>query len=133
MKMMLSRSRKVVLYCSLLGILISSVVLAAEPSPAVQSEVRHLFSYIENSGCQFYRNGSWHDAHQASAHIAMKYQYLCKKDQVSYAEDVIERAGSVSSISGKPYQIKCGDGEPVLAREWLRAELQRFRATANKS
>ena len=123
----------VVLFCSLLGMLISSVALAADPPPAVQSEVARLFDYIDNSGCRFYRNGSWHDAHQARAHLELKYRYLCRKGQVSCAEDVIERAGSASSMSGKPYQIKCGDAAPVLSGDWLKAELQRLRSHDNKS
>jgi hypothetical protein len=131
-KVRLNRSREVVLLCSLFGMLISSVALAADPAPAVQSEVAHLFNYIENSGCQFYRNGSWHDARRARAHLEMKYRYLCRKGQVSGAEDVIERAGSKSSVSGKPYQIRCGDNEPVLSGDWLRTELQRFRTAGKK-
>ena len=131
--MRLYRSRKVTLFCVLFGMLISAVVFAADPPPAVQSEVAHLFDYIENSGCQFYRNGSWHDAHQARAHLELKYHYLCRKGQVSCAEDMIERAGSTSSMSGKPYQIKCGDSAPVSSGDWLRAELQRFRSVGKKS
>ena len=132
-KVRLKRARKVVLFCSFLGMLIFSVALAADPPPAVQSEVAHLFDYIDSSGCQFYRNGSWHDAHQARAHLELKYRYLCRKGQVSCAEDVIERAGSASSMSGKPYQIKCGDTAPVLSGDWLKAELQRFRLQGRKS
>lgn len=128
----LNRSTKAILFCSLFGVFISCVALAADPPPAVQSEVAHLFTYIENSGCEFYRNGSWHDAHQARAHIELKYRYLCRKGQVSCAEDVIEQAGSTSSLSGKPYQVRCGDSEPVLSGDWLRTELQRFR-TAGKT
>ena len=60
--MKFNRSIKVGLVCSLVGMLVSSFALAADPPLAVQSEVAHLFTYIENSGCQFYRNGSWHDA-----------------------------------------------------------------------
>ncbi len=131
--MKLNRTPKGLLFCSLLGLLISSVVLAANPSAVVQSEVAHLFAYIENSGCQFYRNGTWHDAHEARAHIELKYRYLCSKGQPSCTEDVIERAGSASSLSGKPYQVRCGNSEPVLSGDWLRTELQRFRAAGNGS
>ena len=129
----LNRSTKVALVCSLFGMLVSSVAFAADPPPAVQSEVAHLFTYIENSGCRFYRNGSWYDEHQARAHLELKYRYLCGKGQVSCAEDMIEGAGSRSSLSGKPYQVKCGDSEPVFSGDWLRAELQRFRAAGKKS
>ena len=119
--------------CTLFCALTISSALAADPAPAVQSEVTHLLDYIDNSGCQFYRNGSWHDAHKARAHLELKYRFLCRKGLVSCAEDMIERAGSASSMSGKPYQVKCGAEAPVLSGEWLRAELQRFRAQGKKS
>jgi len=127
-----SRSLKVMLLSFLFGMLMCSVTLAADPPAPVQAEVAHLFAYIENSGCQFYRNGSWHDGHQARAHLELKYHYLCRKGVVSCTEDVIERAGSRSSLSGKPYQIKCGDSVPVPSGEWLREELQRFRSQDKK-
>jgi hypothetical protein len=113
--------------------LLFSVALAADPPSAVQSEVEHLFSYIDNSGCQFYRNGSWHDAHQARAHLELKYRYLCGKGQISSTEEMIERVGSASSVTGTPYQIKCGDAAPVPSGDWLKAELQRFRLQGKKS
>jgi len=128
-----SRSRKVMLLSFLFGMLICSVTLAADPPPPVQAEVTHLFAYIENSGCQFYRNGSWYDGHRARAHLELKYHYLCRKGVVSCAEDMIERAGSRSSMSGKAYQIKCGDSVPVPSGEWLREELQRFRSQGKRS
>jgi hypothetical protein len=122
-----------ILFCSLFSIFVFSVAFAADPPPVVQSEVAHLFDYVENSGCQFYRNGSWYDAHQARTHLELKYRYLCTKGQVSCAEDVIEKAGSTSSMSGKPYQIKCGDTSPVLSGDWFKAELKRYRSQARKS
>jgi hypothetical protein len=133
--MRVNRSTRVVLvfFGALLGALLFSAAFAADPPPVVQSEVAHLFDYVENSGCQFYRNGSWHDAHQARSHLELKYRYLCKKGQVSCTEDVIEHAASVSSISGKPYQIKCGDAGPVPSRDWLNTELKRFRLQDKKS
>lgn len=128
-----SRLRNVILLSCLFGMLVCSVTLAADPPPPVQAEVAHLFAYIENSGCQFYRNGSWYDGHQARAHLELKYRYLCRKALVSCTEDVIERAGSRSSLSGRAYQIKCGDTAPVRSGEWLREQLQRFRSQGKKS
>ncbi len=122
----------VIAICLLSGVLILSVAFAADPPTVVQSETAHLFDYIDNSGCQFYRNGSWHDAHQARAHLELKYRYLCRRAQVSCTEEVIERAGSASSVSGKPYQVRCGDSPPVQSGDWLRAELKRFRLQDKK-
>ncbi len=117
----------------LLGILIASVTLAANPSPQVEVEVSHLLTYIEDSGCQFYRNGSWYDGHQARSHFELKYHYLCRITTATRTEDVIECAGSRSSMSGEPYLVKCDDSAPVTSSEWLRTELERFRLEGSRS
>ena len=53
-------------------------------------EISHLFSYLETSGCEFYRNGSWHTGKEASAHLKKKYQHLLDRKLVSSAESFIE-------------------------------------------
>jgi Family of unknown function (DUF5329) len=92
-----------------------------------QSEVTHLLTYLDRSGCEFFRNGTWHDAHQARDHLEMKYTYLLKKDLVHSADDFIAGAATASSMSGQAYQVRCGDGAAVPSAAWLRAELSRFR------
>jgi hypothetical protein len=47
---------------------------------------------------------------------------------VTSAETFIERGATQSSQSGKPYAVKCGDAAAVASADWLRDELQRFRA-----
>jgi hypothetical protein len=39
---------------------------------------------------------------------------------------VIKYAATRSSLSGKPYLVRCGESE-VLTADWLKAELGRFR------
>jgi len=126
-------STKTILLGLLLCIFFSVPLFAGDPPPAVQAEVAHLLDYIDSSGCRFWRNGSWYDAHQARAHLELKYRYLCKKGGVLSTEDVIELIGSRSSLSGKPYEIKCGDTAPVFTGDWLRQELSRFRERESKS
>ncbi len=48
---------------------------------------------------------------------------------VQTTEQFIERAASGSSMSGKPYLVKCGNGAPVQSGEWLRTELKDLRST----
>ena len=43
------------------------MIASAEPSASVQQEVKYLLGYIENSRCEFYRNGSWSDSRAAQA------------------------------------------------------------------
>ena len=103
---------------------------AAAPSPATQAEVSHLFSYLAGSNCQFNRNGSWYSAPDAAAHLKKKYDYLVDKGAITTSERFIELGASKSSVSGKPYQVKCGQAQPVESGPWLGAELVRYRQKA---
>ena len=101
---------------------------AADPTPRAQAEIDHLMTYIATSDCQFLRNGSWHGMDEARGHVAMKYEYLRDRGQVSSAEDFIEGAASRSSLSGKDYRVRCSGAAEQATGPWLRAELARFRA-----
>ena len=98
----------------------------AEFAPTAKKEIAHLFSHLENSGCSFQRNGTWHTAKEAVSHLNQKYQYLLQKNLLSSTEDFITRAASKSSMSGKTYLVKCGDVTTPSA-EWFLQELKRFR------
>src|SRR5450756_883370 len=110
----------------MLGLLMASVV-RAEPPANVQMEVNFLLSDVEASGCEFYRNGTWHDSKAAQAHLRDKYKYLVAMNLVNTTEQFIERAATESSITGQPYQVRCNGGATVTSSQWLRDELARFR------
>lgn len=105
---------------------------AAAPEAKARAEIAHLLDYVATPGCQFYRNGSWHEGAEARAHLKKKYDYLLKRDLVTNAESFIERAATESSMSGKPYQVKCGGGQAVASGPYLTEELKRFRGRAAK-
>ena len=107
--------------------MLSTYCQGGEMSTSTLQEITHLIAYLENSGCQFNRNGSWHEAKNASAHINKKYRYLLEKNLVSSAETFIERAASESSMSGKPYQVRCNGSEPVASAQWFKSELANYR------
>jgi hypothetical protein len=115
----------------MLGLLWVPLVHAAPPT-TVQVEVDFLLGYIEGSGCEFYRNGTWHDPKAAQAHLRDKYSYLVARNLINTTEDFIEKAATQSSFSGQPYEVKCQDGARVTTHQWLRAELARFRAFNKK-
>lgn len=96
-------------------------------SPAVRAEIEHLLAYVENSGCQFNRNGTWHDSRDASAHLAQKERYLEKRGEIARAEDFIAKAATKSSVTGRPYTVRCGSEPAVASNEWLGAALKQFR------
>jgi len=115
----------------ILGLILSigSAPAAELAPPAIaQSEVNYLLAFIEQSGCQFYRNGSWYDSKDAAAHLRHKYEYLAAKGLIQSADDFIVQAATKSSLSGKAYGIKCGSGPVMATDQWLREALARERS-----
>jgi len=95
---------------------------------SVQAEVDALLASIEASGCSFYRNGSWHDSKAAVAHLRDKYDYLVVRDLIATTEDFIERAATKSSVSGQPYEVKCGSSAAVTSSQWMYGKLAFLRS-----
>jgi hypothetical protein len=112
---------------ALAALLWTSASLAVGPPAPAPAEIRHLLSYLDHSNCQFYRNGSWHNAHEARSHIEKKYQYLLERGQIGNAEEFIERAAAGSSVTGAPYEVKCNASAPIPSAQWLKEELLRYR------
>jgi hypothetical protein len=113
--------------CLVLGLALAPVVRAAPPAIA-QTEINYLLAFIESSACEFFRNGSWYDAKAAAAHLRDKYQMLAMGDRIQTAEDFIEEVATKSSLSGQPYQVRCGGDKAVTTNRWLRDMLARYRA-----
>lgn len=101
---------------------------AVEMPPQSKTEVDSLLNRLASSGCQFNRNGTWYSAQDAKEHLAKKFDYVLEKKMVASAEQFIEVAASKSSMSGKPYQVKCGDAPAQNSAEWLLASLRDMRA-----
>jgi hypothetical protein len=100
-------------------------LLMADVAPAVKLEIDHLLNFIRDSSCIIDRNGKVHAAVDAISHIEKKYAYF--KDKVETTEDFIELSATKSTMSGKYYLVRCGDGEQIRTRQWLIQELQNFR------
>lgn len=98
------------------------------PAPA-KAEIDHLVAYVGNSGCEFYRNGSWYDGKKGAEHLQMKLDWLGGRNMIQAAQDFIDKAATQSSMSSIAYKVRCNGGEPVLSAKWLSEELARFRAT----
>lgn len=116
------------LLASLAGLLVGHAGAAPLPAPA-RAEVDALLTRLQSSGCEFNRNGSWYAGADAKAHLLKKLDYLEGKDLVKTAEQFIARGASGSSMSGKPYLVRCAGKAPVESAQWLTAELQALRAT----
>lgn len=120
-----------VLFAGLLAGLLASVSTAqAAPSAQAEREIEQLIQALGSSSCQFERNGSWHDAQAAQAHLRKKLAYLRKRELADTAEQFIERAASESSLSGQAYRVRCGGAQPVPSAAWLKARLVQLRKPA---
>lgn len=111
-------------------LLLAAATASAVPlPPPARAEVDALLTRLQSSGCEFNRNGSWYSGADAKAHLLKKLDYLESKDLVKTAEQFIERGASGSSMSGKPYLVRCAGKAPVESARWLAAELQQLRAS----
>ena len=100
---------------------------SAAPTAKAQREIDALIAGLGTSGCEFERNGSWYDAKAARDHLQTKYNYLRKHDMADTAELFIERGATKSSMSGKPYHVRC-QGKPAETSErWFKQRLQALR------
>jgi hypothetical protein len=104
-------------------------LVRADPlPPAAKAEVTALLDKLTASSCQFNRNGDWHSAAEAKSHLERKLSYLEDKNLVKTAEQFIELGAAKSSMSGKPYLVRCGGAAPVESKTWLTRELAAVRA-----
>ena len=113
-----------------LGLLLAFAgsAIAQTPSAKTTREVGQLFAALKQSNCEFSRNGSWYSAEKASEHLQRKYDYLLKKRLVTTTESFIDLAATKSSISGKPYQVRCGKTAPVSSSSWFKSQLNAVRS-----
>ncbi len=117
----------------LIILLLWSGLAVAAPTPDnVRQEIEALLTRLQDSGCQFNRNGSWYSGSQARDHLLRKLDYLERATTVESTEQFIELAGSNSSRSGKAYQVRCGSDAPVKSSVWLTRQLVIIRAAAGK-
>jgi hypothetical protein len=112
-----------------LGLVVAPVALA-EPPAIMQQEINYLIRHIGDSGCEFKRNGLWNNnSKTAEAHVRGKYDFLVKLGMIDTTKDFIDKAATESSLSGEPYEIRCGGDLPMPSSVWLRNELARYRAS----
>jgi hypothetical protein len=111
---------------ALLGLGAGWTTAAAAPA-APQVEVEYLLNTIARSGCEFNRNGTWFDSQRASAHLRDKYNGLVALRRFVSTLEFIEDAATKSSVTGRPYLIRCAGREPVPTNQWLREALERYR------
>jgi hypothetical protein len=99
------------------------------PPTVVQMEIEHLLDFVAASQCEFFRNGKWYNPERAQAHLRSKYQMLASRTRNLTTEDFIDKAASLSSFSGRPYQVRCVGRVTMPCGLWLHTELAHFRSS----
>ncbi len=96
-----------------------------EKQANLDETIAYLLEFVRTSDVIFIRNGKDHSAEDAVKHIQKKYNHYKKK--IKTPEDFIEKSATKSMMSGKLYQIKLKDGTVITCKDWLTAELERYR------
>jgi hypothetical protein len=92
-----------------------------------EQKIQSLITYMEGlDKAVFIRNGDEYSAKQAGKFLREKWKR--KADKIKTAKDFIVTCGSISSTSGKPYQVKFADGTLVNTQDLLVKELARIEA-----
>lgn len=101
---------------------------AAEISDTARREVAQLLTRVAQSGCEFYRAGSWYSAGEARDHLERKYRYLVARQMIATSEDFVALAGTRSSMTDEAYAIRCRGATAQPSAVWLTTELRSLRA-----
>lgn len=114
------------LWLMVTGLMLSTVV-RADPPLGAQAEINFLLTEVAKSECEFYRNGKWYDGKRAAAHLQDKYGSRLDARGISSAEEFIETVATRSSLSGKPYAMRCTGSTTVPSALWFRERLAAYR------
>lgn len=108
------------------ALLTASVAAHADDrSTAERVRIEYLLSAVASlHDAQFIRNGTSYDSAAAVEHMRLKLS--AAGSRVRTAEDFIRSCASVSSVSGRPYEIRFSDGRVVRSGDFLRQKLLKF-------
>jgi hypothetical protein len=73
---------------------------------------------------KFVRNGWSYTADTAAYFLRKKWE--ANDSAIKTARDFIDKIGSISGTSGKPYLVKMKDGTEMNSREFLLGELKKL-------
>ena len=101
---------------------------AQDKQLAEKEKIEALIKNIENlKDATFVRNGSDYGSKMAARFLRGKWEAQGK--DIKTATDFIEKIGSVSSTSRKPYLIRFKGGREIKCGEYLKEELKNLEKT----
>jgi Family of unknown function (DUF5329) len=100
--------------------------LRAQPAPAAEKQkIEALINSVADAkDLQFVRNGKTYDATTAAKFLRGKL--AASAAEVKTARGFIDKVGSFSGTSGKPYLIRRSDGSEIKSKDYLLAELRKL-------
>jgi hypothetical protein len=87
--------------------------------------IAYLLQHVAQSNLIFIRNGAMHPPQEAEKHMRRKYEYFKKK--IRTPEDFIRLCASMSTVTGRPYQVKLPDGRVLRTDQWMLSALSQYR------
>ena len=92
------------------------VISVAYSSTPLEQNIQRLLDEVAASECQFLRNGKSYDGSEGAEHIERKYRHY--EDDVDSIDTFIQLAATKSMMSGKEYEVRCGEDISTSA-SWL--------------
>ena len=102
---------------------IAATATARTPADEIEALIRRVAAA---RGVIFIRNGSEYTAAEAAKHLRRKLD--ASKGRIRTPEAFIDKLGSRSSMSGKPYRVRLPDGRVLDSATWLNGLLADIRA-----
>jgi hypothetical protein len=111
---------------------------AANGSPSELQKIDALLKSVKSSNVTFIRNGTDYTAEEAHEHLRRKLKsaqnsWFAPPKEEWTAKLFIEKIGSHSSLSKKPYLVRFKDGKVLEARVWLTETLRKLESGADSS
>lgn len=113
----------------LLSILLSAALLPALAAaqtapPAEKAKIEALIRRVsELQDAKFIRNGTEYDVSVAVRFLRGKWR--ANNSDVKSARDFVDKVGTASGTSGKPYLIRFKDGREIPSRDFLLTALKK--------
>lgn len=98
---------------------------AAAATGAEERAILHLIDYVRSANTTFDINGTAYSSGAAADHMAMKYRYV--HNRIDTADQFIDYIASGNPLTAQPYTVNLTNGNEMVAEDWLRAELARYR------
>ncbi|MCD6023933.1 MAG: hypothetical protein K0Q91_849 [Fibrobacteria bacterium] len=107
---------------------VAALAHAGASTPELR-KIDALLDSVKSSGVTFIRNGNEYTAKEAHDHLRKKLKsarnsWFAPPEEEWTARMFIEKVASRSSISGKPYRVRLGNGKVVETRAWLSGMLR---------